>query len=58
MRKEDFKNRLAVDRYGKPIIVWSVNWGVAYTNKGTYPTSNLFVGGRSIQTLLNKKQYE
>jgi hypothetical protein len=55
MRKEDFRNRLAADKHGKTVIVYSVNWGVAYTSKGTYPTSNLFVGGRSIQTLLNER---
>jgi hypothetical protein len=58
MRKEDFKNKPAVDRYGKTVIVYSVNWGVAYTDKGTYPTWNLFVGGQSIQTLLNKKSWK
>ncbi|MDR1340000.1 MAG: hypothetical protein LBK58_08125 [Prevotellaceae bacterium] len=55
MRKEDFKNKLAVDQYGETVVVWRVNWGVAYTNKGTYHSSKLFVGGRSIQTLLNKQ---
>jgi hypothetical protein len=55
MRVEDFKNKLAIEQYGETVIVYSVNWGVAYTSKGTYHASKLFVGGRSIQTLLNQK---
>ncbi|MDR1348019.1 MAG: hypothetical protein LBJ63_06270 [Prevotellaceae bacterium] len=43
------------DQYGETVTVFEIKGNMAMTDKGRYHTSNLFVNGESLQTILNKR---
>ena len=55
MEAKEFKNVEAVDRYGETVVLFEVHENMAITDKGLYHVTKLFIGGKSLQTLLNEE---
>jgi hypothetical protein len=45
----------AVDLYGRTVTIYEIEGDMLRTNKGMYGASNVFIGGKSVSTLLNEE---
>jgi hypothetical protein len=55
METKELIKKKAKNQYGEMVIIFEVTKNMARTDKGMYHVTKLFIGGESLQTLLNKE---